>query len=69
MTESQIQEQIDAYLAAEMKVLNGQAVTHNGKTWTMANLSEIRKGRQEWERKLASFRGGRRFARVSFAQD
>ncbi|MFP0138351.1 hypothetical protein [Escherichia sp. WS1265] len=36
-----------------MAVLDGKSVTFNGQQMTMENLSEIRQGRQEWERRLA----------------
>ena len=39
---------------AEMAVLDGKSVTFNGQQMTMENLSEIRQGRQEWERRLAA---------------
>ncbi len=52
MTKTQIQEMVDFYIAAEIKVLNGQTVEHDGKRLTRADLIEIRKGRQDWERRL-----------------
>lgn len=42
------------YTEAEMAVLDGKSVTFNGQQMTMENLSEIRQGRQEWERRLAA---------------
>lgn len=35
-------------------MLDGKSITFNGQQMTLENLSEIRKGRQEWERRLAS---------------
>lgn len=44
----------DLYIAAEQAVLKGQSYTINGRTLTRANLPEIRKGRQEWEQRVAA---------------
>ncbi|MFL4182108.1 phage terminase large subunit family protein [Escherichia coli] len=41
-------------LVVQMAVLDGKSVTFNGQQMTMENLSEIRQGRQEWERRLAA---------------
>ena len=54
MNQSDILNMIQSYTEAEMAVLQGKSITFNGQQMTMENLSEIRKGRQEWERKLAS---------------
>ena len=43
-----------AYIAAETAVLTGQSYTILGRTLTRANLSEIRAGRKEWERRVAN---------------
>lgn len=43
-----------AYLDAEAKILTGQSVSFNGRTLTRADLDEIKKGRREWERKVAA---------------
>ena len=45
---------VDFYIEAEQAVLRGQSMTKNGRTWTRADLGEIRKGRQEWECKVRS---------------
>ncbi len=42
-----------AYLDAEAAILSGKTVTFGGRTLSMENLNEIRKGRQEWERRAA----------------
>jgi len=47
-----------AYLAAESAVISGKTVQFNGRTLTYENLSEIRKGRAEWERRVAAESGG-----------
>ncbi|OKU81021.1 hypothetical protein, partial [Escherichia coli] len=44
----------------EMAVLDGKSVTFNGQQMTMENLSEIRQGRQEWERRLVALTARRR---------
>ena len=54
MNPADIQNMIDRYAAAELSVLEGKSITFNGQQMTLENLSEIRKGRQEWERRLAS---------------
>ena len=45
---------LNKYFQAEAAILSGKSVTFGGRTLTMENLSEIRKGRQEWERRAAS---------------
>jgi hypothetical protein len=46
---------LDLYLQAEADILAyGQSNAREGRTLTTANLSEIRKGRQEWERRATS---------------
>lgn len=53
---------VERYIEAEMAVLEGRSVTFNGRTLTMADLSQIREGRKEWERRavleVQSRRGG-----------
>lgn len=46
-------EMVQFYIQAEQAVLGGKSITKDGRTWTRENLSEIRKGRQEWEHKVA----------------
>lgn len=41
------------YLQAERDVLDGKSTTFAGRVITMVDLPDIRKGRQEWERRLA----------------
>ncbi|MFB2800456.1 hypothetical protein [Shewanella seohaensis] len=55
MSKQQCQQMIDAYLAAELDVLAGKQTTINGKTMSTEDLGEIRKGRMEWERRLAAY--------------
>lgn len=47
------QEMYEKYLEAEMKILKGQTVRMNNRLLTRADLTEVRKGRAEWERKLS----------------
>ncbi|WP_312743924.1 hypothetical protein [Cedecea neteri] len=54
MNQSDIEAMIQGYSQAEMAVLDGKSIRFNGQEMTMENLSEIRKGRQEWERRLSS---------------
>jgi hypothetical protein len=44
---------LQLYIKAERAVLSGQSFTLNGRSLSRANLSEIREGRREWERKVA----------------
>lgn len=58
MNESQIRDMIQRYADAEAAILLGKSVTFNGQSMTMENLSEIRKGRKEWENRLADLLAG-----------
>lgn len=57
-------EMLDLYLQAERDVLAGKETMFQGRRLVMADLPQIRDGRQEWERRLAAehaaARGGRR---------
>lgn len=53
MKQADIESIIQRYTDAEISVLEGKSITFNGQQMTLENLSEIRKGRQEWERRLA----------------
>ncbi|MGL6297367.1 MAG: hypothetical protein ACRC3K_13400 [Plesiomonas sp.] len=55
-----IQKMVERYTDAELAILDGKSITFNGRTLTMENLREIRTGRQEWERRLASLQTGSR---------
>lgn len=52
MAMTQAQQMLDKYIEAEMAVLEGRSVTFGGRTLTMADLNQIRDGRQEWERRV-----------------
>ena len=60
MTQENIELMIQRYTEAELAVLDGKSIRFNGQEMTMENLSEIRKGRLEWERRLSSFNNTRR---------
>ena len=60
MNQNDIEAMIQRYIDAEMAVLDGKSVTFNGQQMTMENLSEIRRGRQEWERRLVALTARRR---------
>ncbi len=68
-------EMLAKYLQAESAVLGGQSITFNGRTVSRADLAEIRKGRQEWEKKAqaeegvgAPSIGGKGFAVATFGR-
>lgn len=52
MKRSDIEAIVQRYVEAEMAVIAGKSITFNGQQMSYENLSEIRKGRQEWERRL-----------------
>ncbi len=67
ITLEQAQTKLDQYLAAETAALEGQSYTIAGRTLTRANLDEIRRGIDAWDRRckeLAATAGGRGRARV-----
>lgn len=41
-----------AYTEAELRILKGQSYEFAGRTWTGANLSEIRRERERLERRV-----------------
>lgn len=59
MTQDDIKRIFDAYLQAELRVLEGKTVTLDGQSMSLENLSEIRKGREYWERRYTQSRAGR----------
>ncbi len=52
ITLTQAETQLAAYVAAETKVLQGQAYEISGRRLTRANLAEIRGGMDFWDRKV-----------------
>ena len=64
---------VDLYVAAEKAVLKGQSYTINNRSLDRADLEEIRKGRKEWEQKLAAEQskdsgGNSRYSLADFTQ-
>ncbi len=57
---SQAKNILERYLEAELAVLDGRSVTFGSRVLTMADLDEIRAGRQEWERKVTSLENAAR---------
>jgi hypothetical protein len=50
---------LSEYLAAETKILSGQSCTFNGRMLTMANLAEVQKGIEIWNKRVQKLsRGG-----------
>lgn len=60
LSKVELQQMIAAYIEAEKAVLEGQRVSMNGRTLDMADLDSIRKGRVEYERRLAALSSGRK---------
>lgn len=52
MTEEDLVKLRQAYIKAELAVLEGKSITLNGQTLTMADLNEIRAGRREVDNQL-----------------
>lgn len=57
-------EMLAKYLAAEQAVLEGKTVKFGERLLGMEDLSEIRAGRQEWERKLSAETAGSAAPRI-----
>ena len=60
MTEQEIKDMIDSYVAAEKDLLAGKNVMWGNRLLQKENLAEIRKGRQEWEARLYSLKNSGR---------
>jgi len=54
ITLAQAEARLSEYLAAEVKVLAGQAVTIDGTTLTRANLEMIQRGITIWDSRVKS---------------
>lgn len=70
ITLDQAQAKLDEYLAAETKVLAGQAYTIGGRSMTRADLGEIRAGIDAWNSRvinLSRVSSGRSRARTIVA--
>lgn len=44
----------DAYIAAELAILQGKTTSMGGRLLTLEDLDDVRKGRMEWERRAAA---------------
>jgi hypothetical protein len=67
---------LSKYLDAELAILAGKTITFQGRSMGMEDLAEVRKGRQEWEQRVAQETrntsgrpsiGGMSFSVASFA--
>lgn len=65
MTKTELKSMADAYKEAELSILEGQKVSMNGRTLDRADLDEVRKGRREFERRLAKI-GTSKHSRANF---
>lgn len=45
-------EMLEKYITAETSILEGQSVTFNGRSYSMANLKEVQDGRKYWQKKV-----------------
>lgn len=59
MTIAEIDDMIRQYMEAECAVLQGKSVMMNGQSMSMESLSEIRKGREFWEKRRGSLMSSR----------
>lgn len=71
VTIAQAKEMLAKYIEAEKAVLLNQSYTIGTRTYTRANLSAIRQGREKWQKVLdqLSGSGGMRVRRVVFRDD
>ncbi|UCP00093.1 primosomal replication protein PriB/PriC domain protein [Metapseudomonas lalkuanensis] len=63
VTITQAKDMLERYIKAEQEVLEGKTIMFSGRMMSMAELGEIRTGRQEWERtvnRLNAAAAGRR---------
>ena len=58
ITLAQAQAKLDAYLAAEDKILRGQSVTIDGETLTRANLDLVQRGVATWDARVKGLSAG-----------
>lgn len=68
MNITDIDDMIRQYTDAEIAVLQGKSITMNGQSMSMESLSEIRKGREYWEKRrsgLISPRTGKTIYRLA----
>ncbi len=58
ITLEQAQAKLDAYLAAEAKILLGQSVMIDGESLTRANLDLVQRGVVLWDQRVKSLSSG-----------
>jgi len=58
MTEAQAQAHLDAWLAADLAVANGQSYSIGGRSLSRADAEEIRKNIIFWQNKVAEISSG-----------
>jgi hypothetical protein len=59
ITLAQAQAKLTEYMTAESKVLAGQSYSIGDRALTRADLEEIRKGLEYWEKKVSMLAAGR----------
>lgn len=60
MTREEVLTLLQEYIEAELAVLKGKSVSLNGQTMTMADLSDIRSGRERLDKQLKEMENPRR---------
>lgn len=45
-------EMLNKYIDAETAILEGQTVSFNGRSYSMANLKDVQDGRAYWQKKV-----------------
>jgi len=64
------QEMLDTYVEAEIAVLGGQSFKqttgNSDREWTLADIKDIQKGREYWEKRVNQLTAGRSSKRKSF---
>lgn len=61
------QQMLDRYIQAELALLDGKTVQFSGRTLSMESLAEIRKGRMEWEQRVAAEQAARRGNNIRYS--
>jgi hypothetical protein len=61
------QQMLDRYIQAELALLDGKTVQFGGRTLSMESLAEIRKGRMEWEQRVAAGQAARRGNNIRYS--
>lgn len=59
ITLAQAQAHLDAYMAAELKVTAGQSYSIGDRALTRADIAEIRKGIEYWNKQVSILTAGR----------